>query len=306
MKNTTKAHLALLGANIFYGAGFTVAKQVMPRLIQPLGFIFIRVSVVMVLFWLSYFIGKQYRAKIEKRDWPILVLGGFFGVALNQMLFFLGLNLTFPIHASLIMMSTPLLITVISMFVLRERISLEKSFGLLMGIGGAILLMSAGKELTVTGSSALGDMLVFFNAASYAIYLVIIKPLMHRYRPIIVIRWVFFFGFLFVLPFGGPQFAAIHWSQFQATDYMCVAFIVICVTFFTYLWNVFALRHLQPSTAGAYIYFQPIFAAIISMLVTGENLTLVKVLATLLIFSGVYLVNIGFKRKPATSQIAEN
>lgn len=297
MNDRIKAHLALLGANLFYGAGFTVAKHIMPRLIQPLGFIFIRVSVVMLLFWLSYFGGEKFRTKIDRKDWLTLVLGGLFGVALNQMLFFMGLNLTFPIHASLIMMSTPLLITIIALFVLKERLKPQKALGLLMGISGAFLLMSAGKEITMTGNSALGDFFVFLNAASYAIYLVMIKPLMQRYRPIIVIRWVFFFGFLFVLPFGYPQFAAIDWSQFQATDYAAVAFIVICVTFFTYLWNIYALRHLSPSTAGAYIYLQPIFAAIISMVVIGEHLTWIKVLATILIFTGVYLVNFGFKKK---------
>ncbi|HLO70719.1 MAG TPA: DMT family transporter [Flavipsychrobacter sp.] len=297
MNDRIKAHLALLGANLFYGAGFTVAKHIMPRLIQPLGFIFIRVSVVMLLFWLSYFGGEKFRTKIERKDWLTLVLGGLFGVALNQMLFFMGLNLTFPIHASLIMMSTPLLITIIALFVLKERLRPQKALGLLMGISGAFLLMSAGKEITMTGNSAMGDFFVFLNAASYAIYLVMIKPLMQRYRPIIVIRWVFFFGFLFVLPFGFPQFAAIDWSQFQATDYAAVAFIVICVTFFTYLWNIYALQHLSPSTAGAYIYLQPIFAAIISMVVIGEQLTWIKLLATILIFTGVYLVNFGFKKK---------
>lgn len=297
MNDRIKAHLALLGANLFYGAGFTVAKHIMPRLIQPLGFIFIRVSVVMLLFWLSYFGGEKFRTKIDRKDWLTLVLGGLFGVALNQMLFFMGLNLTFPIHASLIMMSTPLLITIIALFVLKERLKPQKALGLLMGISGAFLLMSAGKEITMTGNSAMGDFFVFLNAASYAIYLVMIKPLMQRYRPIIVIRWVFFFGFLFVLPFGYPQFAAIDWSHFQATDYAAVAFIVICVTFFTYLWNIYALQHLSPSTAGAYIYLQPIFAAIISMVVIGEHLTWIKVLATILIFTGVYLVNFGFKKK---------
>ena len=297
MNDRIKAHLALLGANLFYGAGFTVAKHIMPRLIQPLGFIFIRVSVVMLLFWLSYFGGEKFRTKIDRKDLLTLVLGGLFGVALNQMLFFMGLNLTFPIHASLIMMSTPLLITIIALFVLKERLKPQKALGLLMGISGAFLLMSAGKEITMTGNSAMGDFFVFLNAASYAIYLVMIKPLMQRYRPIIVIRWVFFFGFLFVLPFGYPQFAAIDWSQFQTTDYAAVAFIVICVTFFTYLWNIYALQHLSPSTAGAYIYLQPIFAAIISMVVIGEHLTWIKVLATILIFTGVYLVNFGFKKK---------
>jgi drug/metabolite transporter (DMT)-like permease len=300
LNKITKAHLALLGANIFYGAGFTVAKSIMPRLIQPLGFIFIRVGVVMLLFWLSFLGGSGFRSRIEKKDWPILMLGGLFGVALNQMLFFSGLNLTFPIHAALIMMSTPLLITVISLFMLKERITFSKTAGLLIGVSGAILLMSAGKEITITGNSALGDLFVFLNAASYAIYLVMIKPLMHKYRPIIVIRWVFFFGFLMVIPFSWKQFSIIPWERFTVKDFGSLGFIVICVTFFTYLWNVYGLRILSPSIAGAYIYIQPVFAAIISVVFTGEKLTWVKLLATLLIFGGVYLVN--FKSgRPTTS-----
>jgi drug/metabolite transporter (DMT)-like permease len=292
-----KAHLALLGANLFYGAGFTVAKNIMPRLIQPLGFIFIRVGVVTILFWLSYLLGSNYRTKIERQDWPKLILGGLFGVALNQMLFFSGLNLTFPIHAALIMMSTPLLITVISIFMLRERIPAVKALGLLLGIGGAILLMSAGKEITVTGNSMKGDLLVLANAASYAIYLVLIKPLMQKYRPIIVIRWVFIFGFLIVQPFGWQQFSVIDWPVFLLTDYLGVAFIVVCVTFFTYLWNIYALKVLSPTVAGAYIYLQPIFAATISIAVIGERLTAAKLVATVLIFTGVYLANFGFKAR---------
>lgn len=299
MNNRVKAHLALLGANLFYGAGFTVAKHVMPRLVGPLGFIFIRVSVVMVLFWISFAGGSGFRTTIARKDWKILVLGGLFGVALNQMLFFAGLNLTFPIHASLIMMSTPLLITIISLFMLRERISFQKALGLVLGISGATLLMSAGKEITLTGNSALGDLFIFLNAAAYAIYLVIIKPLMLRYRPIIVIRWVFFFGFLFVLPFSLPQFLEIPWSLFGWADWLSVGFIVICVTFFTYLWNTYALQHLSPATAGAYIYLQPIFAAFISVVATGEQLTWIKLVATLLIFAGVYLVNFGIKQRRA-------
>ncbi len=305
VNRTTKAHMALLGANVFYGAGFTVAKSVMPRLIGPLGFIFIRVGVVMVLFWLSYLLGSGYRTKIDRQDWPKLVLGGLFGVALNQMLFFSGLSLTFPIHAALIMMSTPLLITVISLVVLRERITKTKGVGLLLGVAGAVLLMSAGKELTMTGNSALGDLLVLLNAASYAVYLVMVKPLMAKYRPIIVIRWVFLFGFGMVLPFGYGQFSQIDWGVFGGMDFLAVGFIVVCVTFFTYLWNVYALRILSPSVAGAYIYMQPIFAAVISITFIGEQLTPAKLVATLLIFTGVYLVNFAGVQRSAAAKGAD-
>jgi drug/metabolite transporter (DMT)-like permease len=292
-----KAHLALLGANLFYGAGFTVAKTVMPRLIDPFGFILIRVAVVTLLFWLTALGGRKYHTTIAKKDWPILVLGGLFGVALNQMLFFYGLNLTLPIHASLIMMSTPLLITLIAAVVLGAGMSWDKGIGLLLGIGGAVLLMTAGKDLGAVATATKGDIFVLLNAASYAVYLVIIKPLMQRYRPVIVVRWVFLFGLMFVLPFSWSGFRAIDWRLFKFGDYSAVAFIVICCTFFTYLWNMYALKVISPSTAGAYIYLQPVFAAIISVVWAGEALSLVKVMAAVLIFAGVYLVNFGWKKK---------
>lgn len=296
MNNKTKAHLALLGTNIFYGAGYSVAKYVMPKLIEPLGFIFIRAGATALLFWTTWFFGKKYRTTISKKDWTILIIGGLFGVAANQMLFFLGLNLTMPIHASLVMMATPLLITVIAMFVLKERIGNNKIAGLVLGISGAILLMSAGKELSSTGTNtALGDLLVFLNAASYAIYLVIIKPMMQRYRPIIVVRWVFLFGFAFVIPFGWQQFMDIEWQVFTLPDYTALIFTVLCTTVLAYLWNIYALSHLNASTAGAYIYLQPFFAGIISVIFMGEDVTATKIFAAVLIFAGVYLVN--FTRK---------
>ena len=155
-------------------------------------------------------------------------------------------------------------------------------------------MMTAGKELTLSPSVGRGDFFILLNAASYAVYLVIIKPLMQRYRPVIVVRWVFLFGLIFVAPFGWNEFSAIDWTLFTAGDYTAVAFIVICCTFFTYLWNIYALKVLSPATAGAYIYLQPFFAAIISVLWLGESLGWVKILAAAFIFAGVYLVNFGF------------
>src|SRR5690606_17973111 len=128
----------------------------------------IRVSIAAALFWFSYLLGEQYRAKIARRDWLILALGGLFGVAVNQMLFFLGLEKTTPIHASLVMMTTPLLITVVALIILREKITAWKITGLLLGVAGAFLLMGAGKDLSGGGTNTgWGDFLVFLNATSY-------------------------------------------------------------------------------------------------------------------------------------------
>lgn len=299
MNDNIKAHLALLGANLFYGAGFTVAKTVMPSLIPPNGFIFIRVVSVTLLFWLSFFGGKNFKTTIEKKDWKILFFCAVFGVASNQLLFFKGLSLTSPIHASLMMLLTPILVSVLAAIVLKDRFSGFKLLGLTLGVAGAsILIMNAGKSSIAT-NPLLGDFFVLLNASSYAIYLVIAKPLMAKYRPIIVIRWVFLIGSLLVFPFGISDFLSIDWSLFNSMHILAVVFIVLCVTFFTYLWNIYALKILSPATAGAYIYLQPLFAALIAIVFLGEEITLIKLFSAFLIFGGVYLVN--KKRLPKQS-----
>ncbi len=291
MQERIKAHLALLGANLFYGAGFTVAKMVMPSLIQPKGFILIRVGIVTLLFWLSYFGGEHFKTTIDKKDWKTLILCAIFGVATNQLFFFLGLNLTSPIHASLMMLSTPILVSLFAVYALYEKLSVNKIIGLILGVSGAVILVLLGGKEKVATNALLGDLFVLLNATSYAIYLVMAKPLMSKYRPIIVIRWVFLIGLLFVFPFGITELTEIDWSLFSFNEYAAVAFIVICCTFFTYLWNIYALRILSPATAGAYIYLQPVFAAFIAIFFFSEGLSWIKVISSILIFTGVYLVS---------------
>ncbi len=291
MQATKKAHLALIGANLFYGAGFSVAKTVMPDLIKPSGFILIRVMSATLLFWLSYFIGKPFRESIAKPDRIRLVLCALFGVAANQLLFFKGLSLTSPIHASLMMLLTPVLVILISVTLVKEKLSGLNYFGLLLGISGAALLIILSKKDAVASNPWLGDFFVLLNAASYAIYLVIVKPLMHKYRPVVVIRWVFLLGTLMVLPFGLNDFLSISWQSFSWQHFAAVAFIVIGVTFFTYLWNIYALGILSSSIAGAYIYLQPVFAALIAVFMLNEAATWTKLFTACLIFLGVYFVS---------------
>lgn len=290
MNEKLQAHLALLGANLFYGAGFSVAKTVMPELIKPNGFILIRVLGATMLFWMSYFFGKDFKTNIDRNDWIRLAVCGLFGVAVNQLMFFQGLQYTTPIHASLMMLSTPILVSLFAIFVLKEKITLWHWLGLALGICGAMLLILQKTTSGIGTNLAKGDLFVLLNATSYSAYFILVKPLMAKYRPIIVIRWVFLFGLLYVLPFGYSDLIQTEWTPFQAKHYVAIGFIVLGVTFFTYLWNIYALRVLSPATAGAYIYLQPLFAAIISIVFLGEALNGVKVISALLIFTGVYMV----------------
>ena len=289
MNKRLLAHLALFAANLIYGINYTVAKEVMPDYIEPLGFILVRVTGSVVLFWLCY--ALFYYEKVKKGDLLKLAVCGLFGVAINQMLFFEGLNLTTPINAAVIMVSNPILVLLFGIFLATERFSTKKGIGVALGALGAIVLITNGGQLSMKNEYFWGNIMVFINASSYAVYLVLVKPLMQKYKPITVISWVFLFGILFVIPFGWSDFQAIQWATMPSGILWRVAFVVIGTTFLAYLFNIYGLKTLNPSTVSTYIYLQPILASIVAIMASSDSLDITKIGSSILIFLGVYLVS---------------
>ncbi len=290
MNSKTKAHIAVLIANLIFGAGYAVIKTITPAYLAPYSLNVVRVVVSLILFW-SLLMFKPSRASIDKKDIPLFILCGLTGVAINQIMFVKGLSLTSAIHSSLLSLATPIFITIIALWLIKEKFSINKFFGLALGIGGASLLVLVKDVQSSNSSSLLGHMFVLINAVSYAFYMVIVRPLMEKYNALHVLRWVFTFGALFILPIALPDFIATDWSVFGIAQWTALAFVVLFVTFLSYLFTVYGLQELGPSVTGAYIYTQPVFATIIAMVFAGEHFTIIKALAAVLIFAGVYLVN---------------
>lgn len=290
MNKRLLAHIALFSANLIYGVNYTIAKDVMPDFIKPLGFIFLRVSGAVVLFWLCYRL--FFYEKIAKGDLFKLALCGMFGVAINQMLFFEGLNLTTPINAAVIMVTNPILVLITGAFLARESITKYKMLGIALGAIGAISLITYGGKVELNQDHFWGNIMVLINAASYGVYLVLVKPLMQKYKPITVISWVFLFGFIFVTPFGWGDFQAIEWTSMPTNIFLKATFVVICTTFMAYLLNIYGLKSLNPSTVSTYIYLQPVLASLVAIFAGSDSLSPIKIVAALIIFSGVYLVSV--------------
>lgn len=290
----SKAHLSLLFVNILYGASHVLAKGVMPNYLSPNVFILMRVLGATLLFWLLMLINR--REKIQVKDFGRLILCGLFGVAINQLCFFHGLNLSSSINSGIIMAVNPIMVLLLSFLLLKDKPSLTNSLGILLGAVGAILLTWRGASGST--DSWIGDIFLFINAMSYAIYLVIAKPLMQRYNPLTVITWVFSFGLLFVLAFPptiqdllqtNPEIPAVIWLK--------IAYVVVGVTFLTYLLTMYGLKYLSPSVSSAYIYTQPILVMAFTFLFAAlewsddyrDSITIEKVGYMLIIFVGVYL-----------------
>ena len=284
------AHISLFLANLIYAINYTFAKDVMPDFIQPSGFILLRVTGALILFSLFYFL--FVKEAVEKKDVVKLAICGVFGVAINQLLFFEGLNLTTPINAAIIMTINPVLVIIMSAFILYEKINIRKGIGIALGLVGASTLILNSGSLSGNTDFMLGNMFVFINAASYGLYLVLVKPLMQKYHPITVMFYVFGFGLLYVLPFGYNELLVVDWASFPPIIIWEVLFVVVCTTVIAYLLNSSALKLLNPSTVSIYIYLQPVLATLFAISRGSDTLDEMKIISAIIIFVGVYLVSV--------------
>lgn len=302
VKTTTKAHIAVLCTNLFFAVNFTLVKMVAPSLVGPFALNVLRVGISMLLFWLLWTFGKT-GAGIRREHRARFIFCALTGIAINQVLFIKGLTMTTAIHAALLMLVTPILVSLFALWVLKERFTMIKGFGLLLGIGGSVFLILQKENSQHASNYLLGDLLILINAISYSIYFIAVRPLMESYSPMHVIRWVFTIGFLLVLPIGWKEVGEIHWNSFDAKHLIALAGVVITGTFLAYYFNGYGLQHLGASIAGTYIYTQPVFAVLIAIIFLNEHFTWQKAVSALLIFSGVYIVS--FRRKKSLTDYTD-
>ncbi len=247
-----------------------------------------------MLLWILFLFNPK-KEKIQKLHYKRFAICMILGIVVNQLLFIKGLSLTYSIHASLLMLTTPIFITIIAAWLLKESINANKIIGLILGLSGAATLILARHNSGNGMNVVLGDIFVVINAICYSYYFVLVKPLMKRYNPITVIRTLFTYGTICALPFCWTEFSSTPWQHFTTEAFFILGLIVFGGTFCAYLFNLYGIKHLGPSVSGAYIYSQPLFASIIAMIFLGESFEIYKVIGAILIFSGVFLAN---KTKP--------
>jgi drug/metabolite transporter (DMT)-like permease len=278
---------------IIHGINYTVAKEVMPAYIGPYGFIVLRQAFAVLSFFLiDLFLSGQN--KPTSTDWKLIIVSSFFGAALNMLTFFKGLSLTSPIQAALIMVITPVLVTALSWFFLKEKLKPVGWTGLFLGLAGTVWLILRGNP-GHSFSISTGDLFIFINALSYAIYLVISKPLTGKYHFIWLTKWISLFGLLFTLPFGWREALSVEWTIIPAGALFSMAYVLIFTTLLSFLFFGYALTHTTTSVVSSYIYLQPLLATAFAIFTARDQLTWVKVVAGSIIFMGVYLVSKGKK-----------
>ena len=257
-----KGHLLILAANILFAINMPVSKYLLPEHVQPEALTSMRMSFACVMFWItSLFVPYE---KVPLKDLGLLCLCALCGVGLNQGLFIWGLNTTSPVDASIIATAVPIFVMILAALILKEPITRMKTFGVLLGICGAISLILQSTQGSNQASSLGGNLLITVSGFMYSIYLVVSKPLTLKYSSVTMMKWMFLFSTLITLPFGA--------------------------TFVPYLLIPLALKRIRPTTVSMYNYIQPIVASFIAVFIGQDSFSVTKLVSAALVFSGVYLV----------------
>ena len=296
MDGKLKGHAALWVANIIWGLNAPIGKSVLwsethPQGVSPFALSVYRMLGACLLFWtVSLFLPRE---KVAPRDIVLLLFASVFGIQLNQMLFLWGLSLTSPIDTSIIATIVPVLTMVLATLFLREPITWLKAGGVLLGCGGALLLILVSRHGTGGTSSVAGDVLCVISAVSYATYLTAFRNVIVKYSPVTTMKWMFLFTTLTLVPFTFRHVLdapAFHREVWDFTELGAIFYVLFGATFLPYLLIPMSLKRIRPTTVSMYNYVQPIVASFIAVMIGQDTLSWQKVLSAVLVFTGVYLV----------------
>jgi drug/metabolite transporter (DMT)-like permease len=288
MKKEYLAHIFLIIESLLYAGSYTLANDAM-AFISPFELTLLRAIFAALIFGTVQFI--SVREKVEKKDLMLMAICSLFGIVISNVLFFGGLDLTTPVNASLLTLTAPLFLILFAILV-RGEIEVGKLIGVFVAsLGGLFLILGDTGLASDAANPVLGNIMVGASAGSYAIYLTLIRPLLFKYHPLTILRWLFTFGIIYLTPVWGYGLTKVAWGEFTSGAWVALGFILICITFITFLLNTFALKVLDASIVSTYIYTTPLFTAFLGIIVDGHNSSFNLFIAGILILFGGYLVS---------------
>ncbi len=293
MTDRTKiaGHLACFAAYAIFGVNIIVCKDLMGGgLISPIAIFTLRSIGAGLLFWiLSLFLPSE---RVEPRDFLKIFAASFLGYFVTQMTFLVAIPDVTPMHCSIISSMSPIYTMFIAAVALKEPLSWQKAGGVAVSLAGILyLIFNNASSGGAAESSLSGILLMFLNSLSFAMYLGIFKPVISKYSVVTFMKWIFLFSFLMSLPFSYREVIHIQWSAIPSAQLGELAYLIICATFMAYFLIPFGQKRIRPTLVSMYSYIQPIIATVISIFIGMDILTWQKVLAAILVFSGVFIVS---------------
>ncbi len=288
-----QAHGAILLANVIFGLGVPITKMLLTDWVSPMTYMAVRCLGAAVVFWIISCFMKQ--EKVERHDLMVILVGGLMGVVVSQTLTAWALDYTSPVYFSLIATLTPVAVMLMAALFIGERITGMKFLGVLLGIGGAILMVIMGQTSGSGSNDLLGIILAILSVLTWAVYMIITRKVAQKYTPVTQMKYVFLISAVVTVPLAWPELS--QQPLFSAETFgwdgaLEMAFIVLLATVLGYFLIPFAMKSLSATTVSIYTNLQPMVASFVAIMIGQDRLTWDKPVAAILVLLSAYIVTV--------------
>lgn len=276
--------VCLVVAMAIWGSSFIALKLAFAEL-PALWVIFGRMALGSLVFLLAW----RWRGRVHycAGDWRYLL--GL--AACEPCLYFifeaLALQNTSASQAGMIAALLPLLVAVGAFVFLHERISRTTLAGFLLALGGAVWLSLAGGADQHAANPLLGNFYELLAMLCATGYTLLLKLLSARYSVFLLTAMQAFVGALFFLPVAALE--APFPDSVSPLGLGAVFYLGVVVTVGAYGLYNFGVSRLPASQASGFINLIPVFTLVFAVLLLGERLNAMQMLAASLVFAGIAL-----------------
>ena len=290
---TLIGNLACFTAYAIFGFNIICCKNIaIDGNITPMALFCLRSFGATALFWIwSFFTAPK--EQIAKADMWKVAIASFLGLFMTQLSFLFAITKATAIDASIMSTLSPIMTLIISAIVINERITWSGVTGIALSLVGVLILIFNCVSIRsgADSTSIWGIVGMLVNTLSFATYVGVFKPLIQKYSVVTFMKWMFLFSSLMALPFSFSAFGASDLAAVPMNVMWQVIYVVVGATFISYFLIPVAQKRLRPVVVCMYTYVQPVIAMVIALAMGLDHLTLLKVLASALVFTGVGLVN---------------
>jgi len=285
LSNSKKAVLALICANIIWGAAAPIYKWALLD-VPVFTFAFIRFFIPTLLIFI--FFRKYIQVSIKKL--PLLVVIGLCDISFNIGLYLIALKHTASINAPIIASAGPVFLILLAILFLKEHPTRKMLLGNLIGLTGVLLIVVQPFFQTTKDASIFGNLLIIGSTISAVFGTILAKKARAKIPFLTVMFWSFTTGTLTFLPFFLHDIATVGFLpnlNFQGITGLLYATILsssLCYVF--YYWSI---RHIHASETSIFAYIDPVAAILIAAPLLGEFPTPLFIIGSILVFFGIYV-----------------
>ena len=291
-KNPSLAgYLYAVGSTAIWSGNFIIARG-LNQSIPPVSLAFWRWTVAVIAF--LPFALKPLIAEwpLIKKHLPNLCLTALLGItAFNTLVYYAG-HTTTAFNLSLISITFPIFIALLSRLFLGESITPAKGLGFVIVAAGVLFLITKGNLASLLSVSfAIGDLWMLLAAFIFAVYSLLLKRRPEGVSIAAFQLGTFIAGLLFLTPLFIWESASVPPATIKLKTVLAILYVGIFASLVAFIfWNK-AIAALGPAKAGMLYYTLPVFSGIAAFLFLGESLTLTHLFSVLLIFAGILIAN---------------